>query len=355
MNCLVDLAGWIGLLFSSSNLLFFQLFFLQRNRRPRTLIDELKNEKAPPMNDRSERQKILIIDGNKPNQERLRDLFNGDYEISSALSAESGLEITRSNSPPDIVLSALLLPDMDGYGVCARLHEDESTRDIPVFLVAGDSEDVDPARGFALGAVDIITPPFHPDFIRARVDVYLKLRRKESLLEEWGSIDALTEIPNRRRFERQARKEWNRAMRSGQYMTLILMDIDHFEAFQDTRSSESGDECLRKVAWAIKETLKRAGDFVARYGKDKFAALLPYTQKDEALEIAAKLMESVESLNIVHQSSPVTGFITISQGVVTVNPDSCLPIEQITDTAEKALQNVKRKGGRLIEAVQLEQ
>ena len=298
----------------------------------------------------AKKQKILIVDDNKQNIELLMDLFKDQYKISAAISAERALKIAKSDSPPDIILLDILMPDMDGYEVCAILKEGEKTKNIPIIFVTAVSEVMDAARGFELGAVDYITKPFHPPMVKARVEVHLNLKRQQELLEEYAYIDALTGIPNRRSFDQAARKEWNRARRSGQPLALLLMDIDHFKEFNDTYGHGSGDSCLRRVAKAIEDTLRRAGDFAARYGGEEFAALLPYTESEEALEIAAKVKNTVEGLGIEHKSSPVTDRVTISIGVAAVQPWTGLSLDKVIEKADQALYQAKQNGRNSIAA-----
>ena len=274
----------------------------------------------------------------------MMDLFKSDHLISAAINAERALKIAGSDSPPDIILLDIMLPDMDGYNVCRRLKENEQTKNIPVIFVTAVSEVMDAARGFALGAVDYITKPFHPPMVQARVKVHLDLKHKQELLEEYAFIDSLTEIPNRRSFDEVARKEWNRARRSGQSLSVLMLDIDHFKEYNDTYGHGRGDECLRRVARTIQQSLRRAGDFVARYGGEEFAALLPYTDHQEAMEIARGILEAMEQEGIPHRASPVSDHVTISIGLTSVPAPNEATIEDIIDAADQGLYAAKDQG-----------
>lgn len=299
------------------------------------------------------RQKILIVDDNKQNIELLMDLFRDDYKIAAATNGERALKIAFSDQPPDIILSDILMPGMDGYELCTMLKADERTRSIPVMFVTAVSEVMDETRGFALGAVDYITKPFHPPMVKARVGVHLNLKRKQELLEEYAFIDALTEIPNRRRFDEVAEKEWLRALRSGEHLSLILLDIDHFKFFNDTYGHGRGDEVLRNVAKAIQQSLRRAGDFVARYGGEEFAAILPYADAKEACHCAKEIAAAVEALEIPHEASPVAEKLTVSMGVCTMQANRDTGLEQLVAEADRALYQAKNQGRRCFRCTEI--
>ncbi|MEA3332936.1 MAG: diguanylate cyclase, partial [Pseudomonadota bacterium] len=222
-----------------------------------------------------ERAKLLIVDDNKQNIELLMELFRDDYKIVVAVNARRALKIVFSEAPPDIILTDILMPEMDGYELCRKLKEDSGTKNIPLIFVTTISEEMDASRGFALGAVDYITKPFNPLMVKARVKLHLELKHKQVLLEKYAFIDALTEIPNRRRFDEVIEREWNRAHRADYSISLIIIDIDHFKLYNDTYGHGMGDDCLHRVATAIAEVLRRSSDFVARYGGEEFVVILP--------------------------------------------------------------------------------
>ncbi len=297
------------------------------------------------MSETDNRRKILIVDDNKQNIEMLMDLFKAEYRVAAALNGERALKIAASDSPPDIILLDILMPGMDGYGVCRLLKSDEQTMNIPVIFVTAVSEVMDSTRGFETGAIDYITKPFHPPTVQARVRLHLELKHKQELLEEYAFVDSLTELPNRRSFDQQAEKEWKRAQRSGHPLSVMLLDIDHFKEYNDTYGHGQGDECLRRVARSIQRCLRRAGDFAARYGGDEFAALLPYTKEEECKDLAWTILRDLAGQGIPHANSCVGDCVTVSCGVTTATPDSGATVDRILRAADRALYAAKQ-GGR---------
>ena len=272
------------------------------------------------------------------------ELFRTDYKIAAAINAERALKIAFSNSPPDLILTDILMPQMDGYELCSRLKENPQTKDIPIIFVTAISEIMDETRGFALGAVDYITKPFHPPMVKARVKLHLNLKRKQDLLEKYAFIDALTEIPNRRQFDKVKDQEWNRALRLGQSLSLIIIDIDHFKLYNDTYGHGRGDDCLRKVASTMENVLRRASDFVARYGGEEFAVILPDSDSSKALDIAKQIQDEIDVLAIPHDSSPVAPQVTLSMGVSTLVPEKGKNMQELIDSADAKLYKAKFSG-----------
>lgn len=131
----------------------------------------------------SEEQKVLIVDDEPANIRILIETLKGRYHLIGATCGKEALDCALSDDPPDLILLDILMPDMDGYEVCARLKHEERTRHIPVIFITVMEEDADEARGFELGAVDYITKPFSPATVNARVKTHLELKRHRDRLE----------------------------------------------------------------------------------------------------------------------------------------------------------------------------
>ena len=116
-------------------------------------------------------------------------------------------------------------------------------------------------------------------------------------------IDDVTGIANRRQFDRQLNRAWLNAQKTGNPLSLLLCDIDHFKRFNDYYGLPAGDACLKKIAELLQETVQRPRDLTARYEGDKFAILLPYTEAHDALTITDQMLTGVRSLAIPHEQS----------------------------------------------------
>jgi len=156
--------------------------------------------------------------------------------------------------------------------------------------------------------------------------------------------DSLTEIPNRRYFFEHLLREFRRCRREGQELSVIICDIDHFKQYNDTYGHKDGDGCLRKLAHAIRDTLKRPGDFCARYGGEEFVAGLPNTDLEAARHVAEQMRLNVENLGMEHKGSSTREFVTISLGVATGLCSDDISHEEILKRADEALYRAKAGG-----------
>ncbi|MDM8524068.1 response regulator [Desulfococcaceae bacterium HSG8] len=130
------------------------------------------------------KQYILIVDDSPSNIKILAETLMSDYGISVATNGPDALEIVTSKRRFDLILLDIMMPEMDGYEVCRRLKNDESTFNIPIVFITAKTEEKDETKGFEIGAVDYITKPFNPVIVRARVRTHLDLKRYRDHLED---------------------------------------------------------------------------------------------------------------------------------------------------------------------------
>lgn len=177
----------------------------------------------------------------------------------------------------------------------------------------------------------------------------LRLRLSDSIaignkLQEIAYRDALTGVGNRRLFDDTFNKEWARAMRNGKPLSLIIVDIDYFKAYNDNYGHQAGDECLRVVAQAIQGILQRPSDLFARLGGEEFAILLPETGEEGTAKIATSTLELITDLRIPHRGSPISEYLTISLGSATAVPRRDMDTSLLFDAADRALYRAKKEG-----------
>lgn len=173
------------------------------------------------------------------------------------------------------------------------------------------------------------------------------ITERKSMEEELRLLanrDGLTGIANRRYFEIYIDQEWKRAARSGQPVSILMIDIDFFKAYNDNYGHQGGDECLKAVASTLKEILKRPSDIPARYGGEEFAAILPETGAEGALKVAETIRESVESLKLPHIGSKAGSYVTVSIGVSTAVPSKDFAYESLIKSSDAALYRAKNEG-----------
>lgn len=159
-----------------------------------------------------------------------------------------------------------------------------------------------------------------------------------------ANLDGLTQVPNRRHFDLALTSEWNRAARAHIPLSVILIDVDEFKLYNDTYGHQAGDLCLQRVARALSDGLRRAGDLVARYGGEEFVLLLHQTPRDEGVMLAERLRAAIEQLGIEHTRSK-RGVVTISVGGATLIPQPQGQEAALVRAADDSLYQAKQ-GGR---------
>lgn len=171
-----------------------------------------------------------------------------------------------------------------------------------------------------------------------------KLAEANELLQKLSNIDGLTQVANRRYFDHAIEQEWEWASRNSSCLSIVLVDIDHFKAYNDTYGHQDGDDCLKYVAQTIKDALPRPTDVVCRYGGEEFVVILPGTDEGDSGVIAEQIRQSIESLNIPHKGSKVTDHVTVSLGVAGMIPSDQAEISELIRSADSALYQAKNEG-----------
>ena len=294
---------------------------------------------------------------------------NEAYEI---LGLAKGADETRN---VDLILMDVAMPEIDGIEACRYIKEDENLCDIPVVMVTALDEIKLLEVALDKGALDYITKPFNKVELLARIRTALRLKKEvdhrrqherelieltEALknankgLKELSYLDGLTSVANRRYFDEQINKEWKSKKRHNTPLSLILIDIDFFKAYNDKYGHLAGDDCLRKVAQNLKSTISRPNDFVARYGGEEFAIILPETDMKGAKKVAEDLRLNIELMK-VKLVSGIDKFLTVSLGLASYGADlHPNNIEEMIEAADKALYQAKKEGKNRVGVAKLE-
>ncbi len=180
-------------------------------------------------------------------------------------------------------------------------------------------------------------------------ELYLKLEIANKELELQASLDALTQVANRRKFDQYLAEKWFQMSKEQNPISIIMADIDFFKGYNDTYGHQAGDQCLKQVALAINQTvpmITKANNenLVARYGGEEFAIVLPNITATDAVSIAEKIRSQVKSLHIIHQASSASKIVTLSLGVANTLPQLGGSIEELIAAADQALYQAKSTG-----------
>jgi diguanylate cyclase (GGDEF)-like protein len=172
----------------------------------------------------------------------------------------------------------------------------------------------------------------------------MELNLLSEKLERLSTVDELTEVGNRRAFDDLFLKEWLRACRRTESISLLLIDIDYFKSYNDLHGHLEGDSCLRMVAGAIRTSLKRPEDFVARFGGEEFIVVLPSTDVAGALKVAEKIHLNVANLAVEHPGSSVNAYVTVSIGAAATIPCRTADRKLLLAASDQALYKAKNQG-----------
>lgn len=292
---------------------------------------------------------ILIVDDSKLNIRVLSDILKKrEYRIALARSGKIALEFVEMKKP-DLILLDIMMPEIDGFEVCARLKANPETKNIPIIFISGLDKSEHIVRGFKAGAVDYIVKPFQKEVVLARVDTHLKLnetqqklkrknRELKKLLNEVEYLsfhDEMTGLYNRRYFENELeRLSVSRRLP----LTLLVADMDNLKVVNDNYGHKMGDRYI-KAAAEILENSARAEDIVARIGGDEFAIILPET----GFEVADKIYQRIKfNLNQYNQQRGLVERLDISIGFA-VKTKKEQDLDQIFKLADKMMYNKKGK------------
>lgn len=287
---------------------------------------------------------ILIVDDEPANIEILAGTLEAHFEVHFASTGQEALERVVQEPIPDLILLDVMMPDLDGYAVCARLKENRATAGLPVIFVTALGDPHEEERGLNAGAVDYITKPFSPAIVLARVRTHLRIVQTTMRLQHLAITDSLTNLTNRRNFDVALAHEIELLGESQKSLSLVLLDLDHFKDYNDHYGHPAGDECLRLVSSAVSQAV-RPTDLCARIGGEEFAFLLRNTGIADSLVIAERIRLAILNLNIVHAASRVLPHVTASLGVATTSACHEEAALALYRSADAALYRAKT-GGR---------
>lgn len=288
--------------------------------------------------------RVLVVDDEPDKLQLLAFALEQEgYEILTAADGEQGLAAVTEHQP-DLIVTDVMMPRMDGYEMVRRVRSDPQTRFIPVIIQsAARSQAQDVRLGSEVGALGYLTDPTDIDLLRARARTLLEFKQYLDSCEEAAFTDHLTGLANRRRFERLFTREVERTRRYGHPFCLLLIDVDRFKEVNDVHGHDAGDEALRRVGNVVRAGT-RGIDVGARIGGDEFAVILPETDLTRGLEVAERLRSALRALEI-----PAVGQITASLGIAEL-PACARGGDEMRTVADSALYEAKRAGRDCVRA-----
>lgn len=303
--------------------------------------------------------KILLVDDSRVARELTAwYLHDMGHPVVQAPDGVTALAMFAEEKP-DLVLLDVEMPGMNGYAVAREMRSrGEESLWVPIIFLSGRVGDDDVVLGIEAGGDDYIAKPVSPIVLRAKLNAMRRITDMQQRLLEMSSqlqhvnrelsalssTDALTGIANRRAFDRSLELEWQRGLRSGNSLALIIGDVDFFKRYNDTYGHQSGDACLRAVATALAASSRQPTDLVARFGGEEFAMLLPETSLSGAIAAAERRVAAVRALAVAHAQSDVAPHVTMSFGVSACVPTQTLTSDRLVEAADAALYEAKSLG-----------
>ncbi|MCI3944290.1 diguanylate cyclase response regulator [Pseudomonas syringae] len=315
---------------------------------------------------------VLLVDDQAMIGEAVRRGLAGHESIDFHFCADPHQAIAQAvQIKPTVILQDLVMPGLDGLTLVREYRSNPLTRDIPIIVLSTKEDPLIKSAAFTAGANDYLVKL--PDNIElvARIryhsrsymtllqrdEAYRALRVSQQqlldtnlVLQRLMNSDGLTGLSNRRHFDEYLELEWRRAVRDQSQLSLLMIDVDYFKAYNDNFGHLEGDEALRQVAKAIRNSCSRPSDLPARYGGEEFAMVLPNTSPGGARLLAEKLRQSVAGMNIPHIAPTPGSSLTVSIGVATVTPQLEMSSRQLILDADKGLYVAKNNGRNQVAA-----
>lgn len=314
--------------------------------------------------------RVLVVDDQPIMLEKMRQMLAGVENMEVCYVTDGAAAVDAALAfRPTVILQDMLMPGTSGLDLIRNYREQCALAQVPIIVLS--AMDAPEMKGacFEMGANDYVVKL--PDRIEllARIHyhsaAYVKgIERDEAFhllkvsqqqladanihLQRLNGQDGLTGIANRRRFDEVLRNEWQRGCRTGQPLSLLMCDVDHFKQYNDSFGHLAGDLCLQKVAAALTGNLKRPGDLVARYGGEEFALVLPDTDAKGARVVAEGCRRYLESLAIAASEHNAGTVVTISVGVATMVPAVVTKADSLLEKADSALYSAKASGRNMV-------
>jgi diguanylate cyclase (GGDEF)-like protein len=303
---------------------------------------------------------ILLVDDDPGLIRVMARMLAGLGQFRFATTGEGALQLVRDWEPDLLILDAEL-PGMSGFQICEKIKSDPTLRDIPIIFVTSHNDHDFEVKALEIGASDFIAKPVNDALMLARVKTQLRLKRLTDDLRRSATKDLVTRLPNRLSFEETLSKEWARNLRSGNEISLLMVELDHLEPYTERYGHGMVDQTMRKVAQALGRTIDHPANYLARFDRSTFAFILPETGREGAEQRAHAAIDAIENLGIDHQTSPTSGHVTCSVGLAMydkasrcwVDPLNAGGLAEIPECdsadlrhcAQSALEQARRSGG----------
>ena len=309
---------------------------------------------------------VLLVDDQAMIGEAVRRALATEANISFHFCSDPLQAVSLAEQiKPTVILQDLVMPGMDGLELLAEYRSRSTLQDVPIIVLSTKEDPKVKSAAFSRGANDYLVKL--PDVIelvariryhsrsylalQQRDEAFRALRESQQQLLEANLVlqrlmrsDGLTGLANRRHFDDCLNSEWARALREQSELSLLMIDVDYFKAFNDRFGHVEGDEALRQVATCLSDMCNRSSDLAARYGGEEFVMILPGTSRGGARLLAEKVRLCVQALAIPHEQPTQDSTVSISLGVATLTPRGDMAPTDLVELADRGLYLAKQNG-----------
>lgn len=309
---------------------------------------------------------VLLVDDQFMVAEAVRRALAAAPEIAFHFCSDPAQALTIAvQTRPTVILQDLVLPGVNGLSLVEAYRAHPVTRDIPIIVLSTKEDAAVKSAAFSAGANDYLVKL--PDSVEliARIryhsrsylaliqrdEAYQALRQSQQQLLESNlelrrltNSDGLTGLGNRRYFDEYLEAEWDGCVRDGRQISVLMIDVDHFKAFNDQYGHVPGDEALKRVARTILACCDGSSGLAARFGGEEFSLVLPGLPLGGSRLIAEKLRRAIEALHIPHSASSSGPWLTVSVGVSATVPQVRGTSSTLVELADRGLYEAKRLG-----------
>ena len=292
--------------------------------------------------------RILLVEDNDSSYRRIQDALRGEFELAREADPASAL-LRLPDGDFDLIIVSLSLRDADGLRLCSQVRSLDRARHLPLLIIVEPGDDAPLLKGLDMGVNDYVVRPIDPNELLARVRTQLKRKRyldhlrvrlEESV--EMAILDPLTGLHNRRYMTSHLATLFDDAARRGKPLSVLLIDIDHFKAVNDSHGHDAGDVVLREFATRIRRDT-RGIDLTCRLGGEEFVVVMPDCDLAKAYQVGERLRQCIETAPFEVGGKVGLLQVTASVGVAALEFDDDAP-EQMLKRADEALYCAKRDG-----------
>jgi two-component system cell cycle response regulator len=310
----------------------------------------VSDTQATPMNEPVERANILVVEDQDFEIDKMQTIFKQDDD--TLVVAKTGMQAMEAiaTNTFDLLIISLNLRGEDGLRLCSHLRSNERTRSTPILMLATEEDMPRVAHGLEIGAHDYILRPLDRNEILARVRSQIRRKRFQDRLRSNYEIslsmaltDSLTGLYNRRYMEVHLQKLLQKNLEHNKALCVIMLDIDHFKAVNDTHGHGVGDQVLKIFADRLKDNL-RSFDLVARMGGEEFVCILPEVTIEMAHIVAERLRHAIADQPFTCNAEGGALSVTTSLGGAIIQSSGDHTVHSILERADKCLYEAKHDG-----------